>query len=110
MIPVVRHPFTVWATDSLGEGRTKVFAQDVELAATDFDPGSSATLRGSTTDTPVTSAPTLYFRGLTIEASGHDEWTIDGRRYQQDGDSAFWRRHRTNRIRGTVVRLRERRG
>lgn len=110
MIPVTRHPFSEWVADSLGEGRTKSFGEDVGLFATVFDPGGSSTLRGSTTDTPVASNPTLYFRGQSIDASGHDEWTVDGLRYLQDGDAAKWRRHRTNRVAGTVIHLRRRTG
>ena len=48
------------------------------------------------------TALTLYFR-TPVTTSAHDEWTVDGRRWEQVGESAPWPK-------GTVISLTRRTG
>lgn len=104
---VVRHPFDRFESDSLGEGGRPVFADDVVLGAYGVDPGGVSE-PGMDTDTALADTPTLYFRRLRIESSGHDEWSVRGYRYLQDGDALVWERN--GRVAGTVIRLKRRTG
>lgn len=103
----MRHLFEGWHADSLGEGRTATFGEDVELGAYGVDPGGT-TEPGLNTDTVVTDAPVLYFRHMQVESSAHDEWTVRGERYRQDGKALIWQRN--GRVAGTVIRLKRRAG
>lgn len=98
---VVRHPLAEWVTDSLGESRSKTFGDDVPLTAWKIAPGSSIE-PGPDTDTSVDTSLTLYFR-TPVTSSAHDEWTVDGRRWEQVGESAPWPK-------GTVITLTRRTG
>ncbi len=108
---VTRHRCTGWVEDSLGESRVKRFV-DEQLDAFGFDPGQT-TLAGQHADLTVATSPTLYFTHLIPghELEEWDEWTIDGRRYLQDGAPLVWRDPWPDpRLDGVVVRMRRERG
>lgn len=109
---VTRHRCTGWESDSLGESRRPTFAEPEEMEAFAFDPGGflEPTNRA---DAAVESSPSIYFTHLLPdhELEEWDEWSVDGRRYLQDGAPARWRdpwpgQH----LNGTVVKLQRRRG
>lgn len=104
---VIRHPLSDWESDSLGETTSQVFGPDVTVWADRFDPGGSTELN-SRVDAAVETKPTLYFRS-DIDSSPHDEWTVRGLRYEQDGEAGRWRNPRTGTV-FTVVRLGRRTG
>ena len=104
-----RHPFDGWVADSLGESNAKAFAADTVVTVYGVDPGGS-TEPASGVDAQVRTTPTLYFRGVEIPASEHDEWTVRGVRYEQEGPAAVWRSPATGRVAGTVIRLKGRTG
>jgi len=100
--PVTRHPCTGWETDSLGESSTKTFGPDVALTADEAAPGGSSE-GDSSLDSAVATTQTLYFLSRSIETTAHDEWTVDGQRWEQQGEGAIW-------ALGTVVNLGRRTG
>lgn len=104
---VTQHPFEQWVEDSLGESSEKLFGSDVEVVAYGFDPGGSTEL-SSGADAAVATNPTLYFN-RPVEASAHDEWTVRGLRYEQDGEAAVWTAPWGGRSE-TVIRLGRRTG
>lgn len=87
---VVRHPFTGFESNSLGESRRKTFGPDVETWVDAVDDGPDATQpRGQ--DLTVLSRAVLYADGSPpTNWSAHDEWTARGRRWLQDGDTETW--------------------
>lgn len=89
MMRVVRHPCTGWQQDSLGETSSKVFGPDVTLRAAEVTPGGSSE-GGAETDATVRTSATLYFAGRQVVTSPHDEWTVDGRRWEQAGEAEAW--------------------
>ena len=105
----IRHPFDGWVSDSLGESNAKTFAADQVLRVDGVDPGGSAEPAAGV-DVQVRTTPTLYFRGVEVSASEHDEWTVRGVRFEQEGPAAVWRSPSSGRIAGTVIRLKGRTG
>lgn len=104
---VTRHRCTGWEDDALGESRRKTFGVDERLDAFLVDPGQSA-LDGQHADLTVTSAPAIYFTYLIPrhELDEWDEWTVNGRRYTQDGEPRLWPDPWPNpRLNTTVVKL-----
>lgn len=99
---VTQHPCIGWDTDDLGETTTKQFGPPIPRTVQEFAPGGS-TEGGTDTDDTVRSRATLYFPGRRIATTSHDEWIIDGRRWEQDGDGDVW-------ALGTVVTVTRRTG
>lgn len=103
---VTRHPFTKFSGGPLMESRKKEFGADREVERAGFDPGVS-TEPG--TDSTVTSNPTLYLDSLD-NPSPHDEWTVRGKRYEQDGEALNPIHPMTGWDPGWVVKLKRRVG
>ena len=101
MMRAIRHPCVSWETDSLGETTARVFGPDQKVAAVAFAPSTSSET-GADTDATVTTTATLYLR-TAVEANEHDDWTIAGHRWAQQGAAAAWPL-------GTVVTITRRTG
>lgn len=104
---VIRHPFAEWVDDPLGETPAKTFGDDEPLWVFAVDPGGRQEPT-SGIDTPVTTEPVLYFH-TEVQSSAHDEWTVRGERFRQDGEGAVWTSPRRRRSK-TVIALTRRTG
>lgn len=89
MIEVIRHPWAAFTVDSLGESTAKQFHDDESWYASQISPGSSDE-SSDDTDTTITGRCQLLFAGKQVPSTGHDEWTVNGLRWEQDGASETW--------------------
>lgn len=104
---VIRHRFTGFVTSPWGEESSlKTFADDEQVQRVGVDPGVSVE---PGTDSTVTSNPVLYIHTLT-NPSPHDEWTVRGLRYEQDGEALHPIHPMTGWDPGWIVKLARRTG
>lgn len=105
---VVRHPHQGWVPDRNQNASEKpLFGPDVTVVGVGVAPGPTSE-PDSGTDSAVTEKADLYLPFGTGNGP-HDEWTVRGRRWRQDGAGRDWR-GLSGREFGTVVTVVRREG
>lgn len=105
---VTQHPCTGFGTDELGEQAYATFGPNVTVLGVGVEPVAGTEIAQRVDDAVQVDAR-LYLP-YSHPSTPHDEWTVRGLRYAQQGDAEQWRSPLTGWEAGCVVNLRRRTG